>query len=365
MDLSSSALSAATPGTILRDATVKGLHAKVGPKAKVFFLYFRTKGGVERRPKLGEFPAMTVAQARAIAKEMLLTVATGADPMEQRRQAREAPTLSEALGQFVTEHLSRRKTAEETERLLRHALPKRLLARKVASITHADMQDMHLARAEHPYVANRELAHLSTLFNKCELWGYRPKGSNPCEGVERYPEKKRRRYMSVEEAQAVAAALDRRAHSDPASVAFVYLLIFSGARRSEIGKARWEWLDGNALHLPDSKTGAKTIFLPPQAMAVLDRLPHTSGTLTGILSPTKMWQSVRREAGCPDLRLHDLRHSFASAALSAGYSLSQIGELLGHASTQTTQRYAHLVDTTAQAAAANTAALVAANMGRG
>lgn len=364
MELSSSALSAASTGAILRDNTVKGLHAKVGATAKVFFLYFRTKAGVERRPKLGEFPAMTVAQARAIAKEMLLVVAAGADPMEKRRQEREAPTLGEALDQFVTEHLSRRKTAAETERLLRFALPKSLLARKAASIEHADIQKLHQARAAKPYVANRELAHLSTLFNKLELWGYRPKGSNPCEGVERFPEKKRRRYMSAEEAQAVAAALDRRARSDPASVAFVYLLILTGARRGEIAAARWQWLDGNALHLPDSKTGAKTIFLPPQAMAVLDALPRTSGTLTGILSPTKMWQSVRVEAKCPDLRLHDLRHSFASAALDAGLSLSQIGELLGHASTQTTKRYAHLIDATAQAAVAKTAALVAANMGR-
>src|SRR6185312_8944359 len=132
----------------------------------------------------------------------------------------------------------------------------------------------------------------------------------------------------------------------------------------EIWEARWDWLDGNVLRLPDSKTGAKPVYLPPEAMDVIDALPRTSGTITGIGPPYKLWYKVRKAAGCPDLRLHDLRHSFASAGLAQGLSLAQIGELLGHASTQTTMRYAHLVEDAAHAAAAKTAGYVSANMGK-
>jgi integrase len=99
-------------------------------------------------------------------------------------------------------------------------------------------------------------------------------------------------------------------------------------------------------------------------MEVIGMLPRTAGTITGIGPPYKLWYKVRKEAGCPDLRFHDLRHSFASAALAQGLTLEQIGELLGHASTQTTKRYAHLIESTAHAAAARTATAVLADMGR-
>jgi len=146
-------------------------------------------------------------------------------------------------------------------------------------------------------------------------------------------------------------------------VAFIYLLILSGARKGEIAAARPEWLDGDVLRLPDSKTGEKPVYLPPAAMAVIARLPRTrSGTLTGILDPKKFWEGIRTRAGCPDLRMHDLRHTFASAAISAGLTLAQIGELLGHSSTQTTQRYAHLIEEAAHTAAAQTADVMVARM---
>lgn len=358
MGLTSAAVANAANTAILRDAAIKGLHTR----GRKFYLYFRTKNGIERRPKLGEYPTMTVAQARDVAKAMLLKVAMGEDPVAERLAVRAAPTLAEAIVQFDDEHLARRKSGIEVRRMFDKAIPRDLLLKKVAAIEYADIHRLHLSKKKAPYAANRLVANLSVLFNKCERWGYRPKDSNPCEGIERFPERKRKRYMSAAEARNVADQLDARAKSDPASVAFIYLLILTGARRGEVGAARWSWLDGNVLRLPDSKTGEKPVFLPPPAMAVLDDLPRTHGTITGIKSPRKLWESVRAAAGCPDLRLHDLRHSFASAALDAGYSLAQIGELLGHASTQTTKRYAHLMDTTAHSAAANIAAVVTGRM---
>lgn len=362
MELSTSSLTAASIGAILRDKTVPGLHARVTATGRKFYLYFRTKGGVERRPKIGEHPLMTVAQARAIAKDMLLDVAKGNDPMAERQAYKLAATVSELIDEYAAKHGARRKTGEEMVRSLKKALLPKLEHRKVCDVTHNDLAAIHHALAHKPYQANRVIAYASKMFALAELWGMRPKDSNPCEGIERYPEKKRRRYMAPEEARKVADELDKRAEADPASVAFIYLLILTGARKGEIAAARWTWIDGNVLHLPDSKTGAKDIFLPPPAMDVLARLPVTAGTITGIKNPKKLWISVRTAAGCPDLRLHDLRHSFASAALDQGLSLAQIGELLGHASTQTTKRYAHLVESTAHAAAARTASAVLADM---
>lgn len=365
MELSASALTAAKPGTILRDKTVPGLHAKITATRRRFYLYFRTKAGVERRPKIGEHPLMTVAQARAIAKDMLLEVAKGNDPSAQRQAERLAPTVSEAIDKYEREHAPKRKSGAAAVKLLRNYLEPKLGSEKVASIDHRHIHELHAALSRKtPFLANRVVQHASKLFNLCVVpWQYRAADQlNPCKGLERNPEPKRKRYMTPAEAKAVADALDKYKAEFPQAVAYIYLLILTGTRRGEIWEARWEWLDGNVLRLPDSKTGAKDVFLPPPAMEIIDQLPRTCGTITGIGPPYKLWYKVRKEAKCPDLRLHDLRHSFASAALAQGLTLEQIGELLGHASTQTTKRYAHLVDATAHAAAARTASAVLAGL---
>lgn len=364
MELSTTALTAAAPGAVLRDGTIPGLHAKVSATGRRFFLYYRTKGGTERRPKLGEYPVMTVAQARLVARELLLEVAKGNDPQAQRSAARAAPTLKEVIDQYEREHAPRRKSGAAAVKLLRAHLERKLGGEKISAIEHHHLHALHASLAKTPVLANRVLQHASKLFNLAEIpWGYRTAAQgNPCKGIERFPERKRKRYMTPDEAQKIAAALDAHRAESPAAVAYIYLLILTGTRRGEIWDARWDWLDGNVLRLPDSKTGAKPVYLPPAAMDVIDALPRTDGTITGIGPPYKLWYKVRKEAGCPDLRLHDLRHSFASAALAQGLTLEQIGELLGHASTQTTKRYAHLVETTAHAAAARTATAIVAEM---
>lgn len=364
MDLSSAALTSASPGEILRDKSVAGLHVRVTTAGKRFYLYFRTRGGVERRPKLGDFPTMTLAQARQVAKDMLLEVAKGNDPMAIRQAARVAPTVAELLDKYESDYAPRRKSGPAAVKLLRKHLEK-LADTKVAEVTHADIDGLHAGLKKSPVLANRVVAYASKMFSLAERWEYRPKNSNPCHGVERFPEKKRKRYMSIDEAKAVAAELTKESKKNPASVAFLMLLILTGARKGEIAAARWEWLDGTVLRLPDevTKTPDREVYLPPSAMAVLNQLPRTTGTITGLLDPKKVWEKVRVAAKCPDLRMHDLRHSFASAAVSAGLSLTQIGELLGHSSTQTTKRYAHLVEDAAHDAAARTAETIQARLG--
>ncbi|WP_426271589.1 integrase arm-type DNA-binding domain-containing protein [Dyella kyungheensis] len=358
MELSSSTLAAATPGTILRDKTIPGLHAKVSATGRRFFLYFRTKGGVERRPKLGEFPVMTVAQARVVAKEMLLEVAKGNDPMAMREIERGADTVTEAIGKYEKEDAAKRKTGAATAKLLRLHLGKAHGSDRIKDLTYSHMSALHGKMKATPVLANRILAYSSKLFSLAEKWEMRPKNSNPCHGIERYKEFKRKRRMTPLEAGTIAERLNHYKDKYPGPVTFIYLLILTGARKGEVAAARWEWLDGNVLRLPDSKTGEKPVYLPPQAMELINQLPRTSGTITGITWPYKLWYKVRAEAGCPDLRLHDLRRSFASVALDLGYSLAQIGELLGHASTQTTAGYAWMQSDIAEAAVARTATAI-------
>jgi integrase len=154
--------------------------------------------------------------------------------------------------------------------------------------------------------------------------------------------------MTGNEAPAIAAALAAHAADYPAATLFIYLLILTGARPDEIARAKWSDIRDGAIVLTEHKTDGhadeRIIFLPPRAVVSLEMMPETRGTLTGIKSPRWLWEKIRKECGCEDLRLYDLRRTFASAALRAGYSLDQIGELLGHTSGTTTKRYAWLMD---------------------
>ena len=358
---------AAQPGDVLRDASVRGLHLRCFPERKSFYLYYRTKAGQERKPKLGDYGAITLTQARRVAQDMLAKVAAGGDPQAERAAARAEHTLAELWAEYWKRHGSKKKTAAADLGIWNRYLKNKLGPRKLSVIGYTDIADLHELMADTPIMANRVLAMVSKMFsfsNKPLEWTTE---RNPAKGVARYKETKRKRYMRAEEAAAIAKQLAAESTENPASVAFLYLLILTGARKGEIAKAKWSQLEGNKLVLQEHKTDAtghdRVIHLPPQAMAVVDKLPRTSGTITGIQSPQALWEKVRKAAGCPDLRIHDLRHSFASAAIAAGYTLAQIGELLGHNSTQTTARYAHLVEEAAARAAEDTATRIGAAMG--
>jgi len=154
----------------------------------------------------------------------------------------------------------------------------------------------------------------------------------------------------------------------PAAVAAVWLLIFTGARKGEVCGLRWEWIGDQFIDLPDSKTGPKRLYLNRQAVAVLDGLGRCLGgpvfgtELTGSRL-AKAWTVIRSAAGLDDVRLHDLRHSFASVAIAHGVSLVKLGGLLGHALPETTVRYAHLADDTVQEAATRVSGSMARALG--
>lgn len=252
-----------------------------------------------------------------------------------------------------------RSQAEDARQIKAYILPA-MGYKSVESVQYEDVESLHLKLKSVPYQANRVLALLSKMFALAEKWRLRPHGSNPCRGVDRYKEMSRRRYLTPEEAPKVAAILATHEESHPLEVAYVYLLLLSGARPEEIGRARWDWLElsGNSgvLRLPDSKTGARSVYLSPRLVRLLAGLPRAGVCILDGADPHALWGIVRSQAGVPDLRLYDLRHSFASAALAEGYTLDQIGELLGHRSPSTTKRYAHLMEGKAFEVAAGTSA---------
>lgn len=364
--LTAAAIKAAAPGSVLWDSDVPGLHVRVGARGATYTLSYRTKSGRQRRPKIGRTSIMSLTLARELARKMLLAVATGSDPAGDTNAIRAGMTIDELADKYLADYAAVEKKASSAAKdkyLLKSIVRKKWKARKAAEITDADVFELREEMKRTPYHFNRVLALLSTMFNQAEVpWHIRPKGSNPTKGVPRFPEKKRRRYMTGDEAIKIATLLDAAQDENPASVAFIRLCILVGTRPGEIATARWSWLDGTVIHHPDVKTGERDIYLSPAAMAVLETLPRTTGTLTGIKSPQKLWRRIRRDAGCPDLRLQDLRRSFASVALSLGYSLAQIGELLGHSSTQTTKGYAYLIEEQKRSATNNTAVAILERM---
>ena len=227
---------------------------------------------------------------------------------------------------------------------------------KVSEITRPDIARLHHDLRFAPVQANRCLQFLSKAFNLAEVWGLRPDGSNPCRHVKKYKEKKRERYLSPAELGRLGKILrqcEQEGIESRSAINALRLLIFTGCRLSEIMTLRWEFVDfeGGALHLPDTKTGAKTVHLGApalEALAGIERLDGNPWVITGKLPCSHLtdlqppWQRIRKRAGIADVRVHDLRHSFASVAVAAGQGLPMIGKMLGHSQVQTTARYAHL-----------------------
>jgi integrase len=221
-----------------------------------------------------------------------------------------------------------------------------------------------------PYSANRTVEVLSKFFSWCETNGYREKGSNPTNGLQAYKEEKRLKFMGKEELEALGngfAKLEAQRAIDPAIAAALKVLLFTGARCGEILTLKWAYLnlETGIASLPDFKTGAKVLHFPPQALLILEALPRVNEyCFPGrygkghIVNVKDTWKRVLAASGLEGWRIHDLRHAFASIAVSSGKSLPIIGKILGHTQTATTSRYAHLSDNPVASAVAETAAQI-------
>ena len=355
---------------IVWDTGLHGFGCKVTPKGRrSYLLYYRTVEGQQRKPALGTHGAITCEQAREIARAMLAEVAVGGDPQAKERAKRSAPTVAELADRFLREHAATKKRSSsarmDNANLRLHVLP--ALGRlKVQDVSRADIAQLHHGMRSIPGAANRVLALLSKMFNLAELWGLKPDHTNPCRHIERYAERKMERFLSAEELARLGSALTRAERDSaelPSAIAAIRLLAFTGARAGEILGLRWEHIDlqGGCLRLPTSKTGRRVIHLNGPALEVLAEIAVwrtdnpwvIKGAKQGrpLVNIRKPWHRMRKAAGLQDVRLHDLRHSFASVAVAGGLSLPMIGALLGHTQPATTARYAHLAADPLRAAA--------------
>ncbi len=365
----------------LWDDELAGFGLKVTPAGrKVYLIQYRLGGrkGRVRRVTIGVHGRITPEQARIEAKRLLGIVASGDDPAELKQQKKGQPTLGELVDVFLSEHADAKlkaSSAGEYRRLYRLYVTPTLRRRAVTDIAHSDIARLHLA-IESPYQANRTLALLSKFFNWCERYGYRPDNSNPCRHIEKYKGQRRERFLSPVELARLGEALagaEANETTSPYVTAALRLLVLTGARLSEILTLKWSYVDyeNNLLRLPDSKTGAKVIYLNAPALQILTDLPRIEGNpfvICGkregarLINLQKPWRRIREAAGLDDVRIHDLRHSFASVAAGSGQSLPVIGALLGHTQPQTTARYAHLAADPLRAASDAVGGRIAASL---
>lgn len=345
------------PGETLWDEAVKGFGVRRQRMAAVYVFKSR-EGGRQRFVTIGRQGApWTPGSARDEARR--LAGALAAKP-EAGSQGTFGSFSAIYMDRHATAHKKPRSLAEDRRNLDLHILP--VLGKlPLAGVTRDEVSSFHAGRRRQPANANRCLALISHIFTMAEKWGVTPPGTNPCRGLTRYREVARERYLSEEElarlGRALAAAQDRP-DEDWRAIAALRLLLYTGARLSEILTLQWRFIDWEAgfARLPDSKTGARTLTLPGPARQLLRRVQHDhsgsspfvfpgkkKGTwFTGIQKP---WQRLRRDAELEDVRIHDLRHSFASLAVAQGESLYLLGHVLGHRRATTTQRYAHVAVT--------------------
>lgn len=353
---------------ILWDDDVPGFGLRVYPSGEKTFVVLYRIGRRQRFLTVGKHGVLSLQQARDKAKKLLVQVMDGSDPADEREHTRRAPTFEELAARYLAEHAEKKKKplSIRSDRCLldRHLKP--VFGKRLAeSLTFDDISRFHAGMSSTPIQANRALAVLSKMLNLAERWGVRPMNSNPCRYVERYKERKCERFLSREElgqlGRVLAEAEASQSEHSSALLA-IRLLLLTGARKGEILTLRWAEVDfdRSCLRLPDSKTGKKMIPLGAPALALLRKAPRLLGNpyvchgeeeggyFIGLHRP---WDRLRKLAGLPEVRLHDLRHTHASVAAGAGIGLPIIGRLLGHSSPATTARYAHLADDPLKAAA--------------
>jgi integrase len=358
------AVRALTPGAITWDTEVKGFGVRLQADTPAYFIKTRVKGR-QRWMTIGRHGSpWTPDTARKEALRLLVEASAGRDASAPRRIETRQPTLAAIADRYVAEHGPKLKPRSRDlydraiEKFIRPALGKR----RLDELGPSEIGKLHLSQKATPRQANVTLTVLSSLLSWAMDQRLMPRGENPCAHIKRFGETKRDRFLSLPELTRLAEALDRAeaegAHSIYA-LAAIRLLILTGARLNEVLTLEWSHvsLDMGRLSLPVSKTGQKAINLNKQAIDVLRSLPRLEGNIyvivghrhgTHMVNLHGVWDALRADARISDVRLHDLRHSFASFAVSAGASLPLIGKLLGHNSPSTTARYAHIADSQAR-----------------
>ena len=362
---------------IFWDRDLAGFGIRVYPSGKKVFVVQTRAFGRSKRVTLGRYPALTPEAARKDATAVIARIKKGEPPVPPKPAP--VPTVADLAERYQREYVEmhcKPATVSHYRLMLRKHIVPALGDRLVAEVEHKDILSFHNGLHHMPTVANRAADILVKMFNLADGWGWRPAGSNPCRGVARFKVEKHERFLTREELHRLGEALRAAPVERLASVhaaAAIRLLVLTGCRRNEILCLRWDDLnfDTGEMRLPDSKTGARTVPMASAAADVLEGLPRTPDSPwvfpgkkkgTRLVNLNDSWDRVRRRAGLDGVRLHDLRHTFASRALALGEGLPMIGDLLGHRMVNTTARYAHLARDSVRDSSAKIAADIGARI---
>jgi integrase len=369
---------------IALDDEVTGFGVRVtAAGARSYILRYTVRSsGRERTYTIGDATVWRTTAARAEAKRLRQMVEAGADPAGELEDERAAPTVGDLIERFEQEHLPRKRprTADDYRRSLRLYIHPALKNLKVSEVEYSDIDRLHrrITAQGSPYQANRTIALASKMFSLAIRW--RMRSDNPCRSIERNPEAKRKRYLSANELARLTGALAK--YQDRQAADIIRLLLLTGCRRGEALSMRWADVDLSTgkWTKPGSTTKQKTDHVVPLSAPARQLLadiaeryarehpkkplgeyvfPGAGGT-GHIIEIKKPWRHICKAAALTGLRVHDLRHSFASQLASGGASLPLIGQLLGHSNPTTTHRYAHLFDDPQRAAVERVGAVITA-----
>ena len=365
--------------TVFWDRELTGFGVRVYPTgAKVYIAQARGPKG-PRRVTVGRHGVIHAEEARKRAALVIARVKAGDEAVPKPLKRASGPTVAELAKRYLTEYAEAR-CKPRTVKVVRSVVRKHILPMlgkmPLASVERAHVAQLHERLSDTPAAANQAVVVLSLMYRLAEEWGMVPEGTNPCRAIAKYPERRRERFLTEAEFDRLGNVLDEveeKGGASAAAVAAIRLLMLTGCRKSEILTLRWEdvRLDEAELRLADSKTGARVVSLSPPAVKLLAGLPRLPGdpwVIPGRKPGTHLrkiddaWKAIRSRAGLHDVRLHDLRHSFASRALALGEGLPMIGKLLGHARIETTSRYAHLARDSVREAAESIAESIAADI---
>jgi len=356
------------------DTKVGGLCLFVTQGGKKTFYVYRSVKGQPEQIKIGGFPDLTVEQARKRAAEINGLIAQGKNPQEALRKQRGELTLGDLFEAFSERHLEpyrRPSTVKEYRRVYDVHLS-RWKRRRLSAISKRDIQELHsrIGRENGPYMANRVLALVSVLFTKARAWGLM-EGNNPAQGVEKFKERSRDRFLQPDELPRFFQALAEEPNT--AARECIMLCLMTGARRSNVQAMRWEdvSLERGTWRIPDTKSGEPVLVpLVPKAVEILQGRLEQAGDEPWVFPGTgkqghlvelkSVWARILERAKIKDLRLHDLRRSLGSWMAAQGASLTVIGKGLGHKNTSTTAIYSRLnIDPVREAMERATEAMIA------
>ena len=368
-------LRAGDKDVIYWDRELRGFGVRVYPNgAKTYLVQGRGPGG-SKRVTIGRHGAISADEARRRGTGLLARIRAGEEP-GAGASGEAGRTVADLAERYLREHVEVRCKASTVAgyRLVigKHVLPP-LGKVPLSALSREHVAELHYRLRKTPVAANEAVGALSRMLNWAEAWGLVPAGSNPCGFVTRYRTRRPERFLTEQEFRRLGQALDELGAEGRLPVhaaAAIRLLMLTGCRSGEVLGLRWEdvALERNEVRLRDTKTGPRVVPLSPAAARVLACVPRLAGNpwvIAGrepgerLMQLAYYWYPVRERAGLDDVRLHDLRHSFASRALALGEDLAMIGKLLGHKKIQTTARYAHLARDSVQEAAALVAASIA------